>query len=74
MRPNRRYQPVETDYYILCPQRPGNAPGLITHLISVDICRRRQDDGFHKCPNCVRSDVFKRQHGEPTRNAVSAKK
>ena len=54
----------ETDYYILCPQRPRNAPGLITHLISVDICRKRQDDGFHKCPNCVRSDAWRKQHGE----------
>jgi len=55
---------VARDYYILCPQRPENAPGLITHLISVDICRKRQSDGFHKCPNCVRSEISKREHGE----------
>jgi len=53
-----------TDYYILCPQRPRNAPGLITHLISVDICAKRQGEGFHKCPNCTRSEAWKKEHGE----------
>jgi hypothetical protein len=59
----------ETDYYILCPQRPRNAPGLITHLISVDICGKRQAEGFHKCPNCVRSEMYQKEHGEPAGNA-----
>lgn len=58
---------MEKEYYILCPQRPENEPGLITHLISVDICAKRQKDGFHKCPNCVRSEIWKRQHGEPAK-------
>ena len=65
---------MDTAYYILCPQRPENAPGLITHLISVDICRTRQSEGFHKCPNCVRSDVWRKQYGDPAESRVSAKK
>jgi len=52
------------DYYILCPRRPRNAPGLITHLISVDICSKRQSDGFHKCPNCTRSEAWQKEHKE----------
>jgi hypothetical protein len=60
---------LDAEYYILCPQRPENAPGLITHLISVDICRKRQDEGFHKCPNCVRSDIWKMEHEKGTRPA-----
>jgi hypothetical protein len=52
----------ESEYYILCPQRPENAPGLITHLISVDICNKRQGEGFHKCPNCTRSEVWRREN------------
>ena len=60
---------MDSEYYILCPQRPDNEPGLITHLISVDICRQRQEDGFHKCPNCVRSDVWKGQNEKPATRA-----
>ncbi|MCU0724570.1 MAG: hypothetical protein MUE73_02085 [Planctomycetes bacterium] len=60
---------MDAEYYILCPQRPENAPGLITHLISVDICRKRQAEGFHKCPNCVRSDIWKMEHERGTRPA-----
>ena len=56
---------MDSEYYILCPQRPENAAGLITHLISTDICEKRQADGFHKCPNCTRSDVWQRQYGNP---------
>ena len=61
---------AEDDYYILCPQRPENVAGLITHLISVDICGKRQSDDFHKCPNCVRSDVWKKLHGDPARHTA----
>ena len=53
-----------TDYYILCPKRPRNAPSLITHLISVDICAKRQEQGFHKCPNCIRSEIWQKQNAE----------
>ncbi len=52
-----------SDYYILCPQRPENAPGLITHLISIDVCQVRQGEGFHKCANCIRSKAWQEQHG-----------
>ena len=65
---------MDSEYYILCPQRPENETGLITHLISVDICRKRQDEGFHKCPNCVRSDIFKRQHSERKAKPAAAKR
>jgi len=61
---------AEDDYYILCPQRPENVAGLITHLISVDICRERQSEQFHKCPNCTRSDSWKREHGDAATKAV----
>ena len=44
------------EYYILCPKRPDNEEGLITHLISRDICRERQLAFFHKCPNCMNRD------------------
>ncbi len=44
------------EYYILCPKRPDNEEGLITHLISRDICRERQLAFFHKCPNCLNRD------------------
>ena len=64
---------MDSEYYILCPQRPENAEGLITHLISVDICRQRQDSGFHKCPNCVRSDSWTAEHGKKIGNPTTAK-
>ena len=44
------------EYYILCPKRPDDEEGLITHLISRDICVKRQTEFFHKCPNCLNRD------------------
>jgi hypothetical protein len=52
------------DYYILCPTRPTDEPSLISHLISRDICEKRQGENFHKCPNCVRSRIWKAAHPE----------
>jgi hypothetical protein len=52
----------EDDYYILCPTRPTEEPTLISHLISRDICEQRQAANFHKCPNCVRSRLWKAAH------------
>jgi hypothetical protein len=53
------------EYYILCPQRPDDAPGLITHLISRDVCEKRQTESYHKCPNCIRSRVWRQRNGLP---------
>ena len=53
------------EYYILCPQRATEVPGLITHLISRDICERRQSENYHKCPGCIRSRVWREQRGHP---------
>ncbi len=53
------------EYYILCPQRPTDVPGLITHLISRDICEKRQAENYHKCPNCVRSRLWRERNGLP---------
>lgn len=50
------------DYYILCPTRPEGEPALIAHLISRDICEKRQSENFHKCPNCVRSRIWQAAH------------
>ena len=44
------------EYYILCPKRPDDEEGLITHLISRDICVKRQAEFFHKCPGCLLHD------------------
>jgi hypothetical protein len=52
------------DYYILCPTRPTPETALISHLISRDICEKRQSENFHKCPNCVRSRIWKAAHPE----------
>jgi hypothetical protein len=52
----------EDDYYILCPTRPTEEPTLISHLISRDMCEQRQAANFHKCPNCVRSRIWKAAH------------
>ena len=51
------------EYYILCPQRATEVPGLITHLISRDICERRQAENYHKCPNCIRSRIWREVNG-----------
>ena len=51
------------EYYILCPQRATEVPGLITHLISRDICERRQAENYHKCPNCIRSRIWREHNG-----------
>ena len=51
------------DYYILCPTRPEQ-PTLISHLISRDICEKRQGENYHKCPNCVLSRLWKEAHPE----------
>ncbi len=51
------------EYYILCPQRATEVPGLITHLISRDICERRQVENYHKCPNCIRSRIWRERNG-----------
>jgi hypothetical protein len=54
------------EYYILCPTRPMEEPALISHLIGRDMCEKRQAENFHKCPNCVRSRIWKAAHpGEP---------
>ncbi len=53
------------EYYILCPQRATEVPGLITHLISRDICEKRQVENYHKCPNCIRSRVWRERNGLP---------
>jgi len=52
------------DYYILCPTRDREEPALIAHLISRDICAKRQDENFHKCPTCVLSRLWKVAHPE----------
>jgi hypothetical protein len=54
------------DYYILCPTRPTPEPALISHLISRDICAKRQSENFHKCPNCVLSRIWKDAHPDGT--------
>jgi hypothetical protein len=50
------------DYYILCPTRETSEPALISHLIGRDLCRKRQSENFHKCPNCVLSDLWRKAH------------
>ena len=52
------------DYYILCPTRATPEPALIAHLISRDICAKRQAENFHKCPNCVLSRTWRDAHPE----------
>jgi hypothetical protein len=59
------------EYYILCPKRPDDEEGLITHLISRDICAKRQLEFFHKCPSCLNRDPSLAPNGAP---AASAKK
>jgi hypothetical protein len=61
------------EYYILCPQRATEVPGLITHLISRDICEKRQSEHYHKCPNCVRSRVWRERNGLPVEEATAAR-
>lgn len=58
-------QAATAEYYILCPQRPDDVPGLITHLISRDVCAKRQDESYHKCPNCIRSQLWRARNGLP---------
>lgn len=60
------------EYYILCPQRSTDLPGLITHLISRDICEKRQSETYHKCPNCVRSRIWRERNGLPVEAAAAA--
>lgn len=60
------------EYYILCPQRDTEVPGLITHLISRDICERRQTENYHKCPNCVRSRVWRERNGLPVEASAAS--
>ena len=60
------------EYYILCPQRETEVPGLITHLISRDICDQRQSEHYHKCPNCVRSRIWRERNGLPVEEHVAA--
>ena len=47
-------------------------PALISHLISRDICAQRQDENFHKCPNCTRSRLWKETHPEEEEAGDSA--
>jgi len=61
------------EYYILCPQRATDVPGLITHLISRDICEKRQSEHYHKCPNCVRSRVWRERNGLPVEEHAAAR-
>jgi len=58
-------QAATAEYYILCPQRADDVPGLITHLISRDVCDKRQAESYHKCPNCVRSLLWRARNGVP---------
>jgi hypothetical protein len=60
------------EYYILCPQRDTEVPGLITHLISRDICEKRQSEHYHKCPNCVRSRIWRERNGLPAEEPAAA--
>jgi len=60
------------EYYILCPQRETEVPGLITHLISRDICDKRQCENYHKCPNCVRSRISRERNGLPAEVTLAA--
>ncbi len=50
------------EYYILCPTRSTEEPALISHLISRDICAKRQDENFHKCPTCILSRLWQAAH------------
>jgi hypothetical protein len=61
------------EYYILCPQRATDVPGLITHLISRDICEKRQTENYHKCPNCVRSRIWRERNGLPVEEPAAAR-
>lgn len=61
------------EYYILCPQRATDVPGLITHLISRDICEKRQTENYHKCPNCVRSRVWRERAGLPVEEPAATR-
>jgi hypothetical protein len=61
------------EYYILCPQRATEVPGLITHLISRDICEKRQSENYHKCPNCVRSRIWRERNGLPVEEPAVAR-
>jgi hypothetical protein len=54
------------EYYILCPQRADDLPGLITHLISRDVCEKRQAESYHKCANCIRSRLWRQRNGLPS--------
>ena len=62
------------DYYILCPTRPTPEPALISHLISRDICAKRQAENFHKCPTCVLSKIWQAANpgGVPAAAAAEA--
>ena len=61
------------EYYILCPQRETEVPGLITHLISRDICEKRQSEHYHKCPNCVRSRIWRERNGLPVEEHAASR-
>ena len=61
------------EYYILCPQRPTEVPGLITHLISRDICEKRQAENYHKCPNCIRSCTWRERNGHAPHPAAATR-
>ena len=61
------------EYYILCPQRATEVPGLITHLISRDICEKRQSENYHKCLNCVRSRIWRERNGLPVEEPAASR-
>ncbi len=61
--PGTQAPTADAEYYILCPQRATEVPGLITHLISRDICDKRQSESYHKCPTCIRSAIFRARNG-----------
>jgi hypothetical protein len=65
--------PEPMEYYILCPQRPTEVPGLITHLISRDICEKRQAENYHKCPNCIRARIWREHNGLKPNPAAAAR-
>jgi hypothetical protein len=39
-----------------CPTRVAPGPPVISHLITVGTCQRRQREFFHKCWTCAHSN------------------
>lgn len=45
------------DRFLECPRREGGEHALITQLIPLGVCERRQRDGYHKCPRCLNRTI-----------------